>query len=569
MTDDRDKQISEARFHKLFDDTQAMSIQGYRADGTVVYWNAASEKIYGYTTAEALGQSLYDLIIPPDMRDDVHQAVAWMFEHQQGIPSARLNLKHKNGTTVPVFSSHTVVALPNDEPIMFCMDADMRALEIAENQVQRLSYFDPLTELPNRRLILERLASILRPNNGDSPVAALMIVDIDNFHSINESLGYASGDRVLMHCAQCLQQFAPAPDDIARLGKDEFVLLLASAGNSSAAVATNAEQTAKQLIAALEAPLQLDNSTHKLSACIGITLFDCPSEQLGDELLRQADIALKSAKKSNDAQICFFDTDMENAVKERLKIAQALAHAVDKKEFKLAFQPQVDRHGQLIGFEALLRWNHPEFGAISPEQFIPIAETTNAILPIGDWVLEQSCLQLVQWASQADTKRLNLSVNVSSEQFRRGDFVSRVQQILLNSGANPKNLRLELTESLMAEDIEFVVSQMHNLRELGVSISLDDFGTGYASLAYLSQLPLDELKIDRAFVKDLNKQGKGELLTETLISLGRSMNLTVIAEGVETHEQFERLQELGCEFFQGFLFGKPRTDVESYLNQKS
>lgn len=569
MTDDRDKQISEARFHKLFDDTQAMSIQGYRADGTVVYWNAASEKIYGYTTAEALGQSLYDLIIPPDMRDDVHQAVAWMFEHKQGIPSARLNLKHKNGTTVPVFSSHTVVALPNDEPIMFCMDADMRALEIAENQVQRLSYFDPLTDLPNRRLLLERLASILRPNNGDSPVAALMIVDIDNFHSINESLGYASGDRVLMHCAQCLQQFAPAPDDIARLGKDEFVLLLASAGNSSAAVATNAEQTAKQLIAALEAPLQLDNSTHKLSACIGITLFDCPSEQPGDELLRQADIALKSAKKSNDAQICFFDTDMENAVKERLKIAQALAHAVDKKEFKLAFQPQVNRHGQLIGFEALLRWSHPEFGAISPEQFIPIAETTNAILPIGDWVLEQSCLQLVQWASQADTKRLNLSVNVSSEQFRRGDFVSRVQQILLNSGANPKNLRLELTESLMAEDIEFVVSQMHNLRELGVSISLDDFGTGYASLAYLSQLPLDELKIDRAFVKDLNKQGKGELLTETLISLGRSMNLAVIAEGVETHEQFERLQELGCEFFQGYLFGKPRTDIESYLNQKS
>lgn len=569
MTDDRDKQISEARFHKLFDDTQAMSIQGYRADGTVVYWNAASEKIYGYTTAEALGQSLYDLIIPPDMRDDVHQAVAWMFEHQQGIPSARLNLKHKNGTTVPVFSSHTVVALPNDEPIMFCMDADMRALEIAENQVQRLSYFDPLTDLPNRRLLLERLASILRPNNGDSPVAALMIVDIDNFHSINESLGYASGDRVLMHCAQCLQQFAPALDDIARLVKDEFVLLLASAGNSSAAVATNAEQTAKQLIAALEAPLQLDNSTHKLSACIGITLFDCPSEQLGDELLRQADIALKSAKKSNDAQICFFDTDMENAVKERLKIAQALAHAVDKKEFKLAFQPQVNRHGQLIGFEALLRWNHPEFGAISPEQFIPIAETTNAILPIGDWVLEQSCLQLVQWASQADTKHLNISVNVSSEQFRRGDFVSRVQQILFNSGANPKNLRLELTESLMAEDIDFVVAQMHSLRELGVSISLDDFGTGYASLAYLSQLPLDELKIDRAFVKDLNKQGKGELLTETLISLGRSMNLAVIAEGVETHEQFERLQELGCEFFQGYLFGKPRTDVESYLNQKS
>jgi len=569
MTHDRDKQISEARFHKLFDDTQAMSIQGYRADGTVVYWNAASEKIYGYTTAEALGQSLYDLIIPSEMRDDVQKAVAWMFEHQQGIPSARLNLKHKNGTTVPVFSSHTVVALPNDEPIMFCMDADMRALEIAENQVQRLSYFDPLTELPNRRLLLERLASILRPNNGESPTAALMIIDIDNFHSINESLGYANGDRVLMHCAECLQQYAPAPDDIARLGKDEFVMILASAGNTPAAVATSAEQIAKQLLTALEAPLQLDNSTHKLNACVGITLFDCPSEQPGDELLRQADIALKSAKRSNDAQICFFDTKMEMAVKERLQIAQALANAIDKNEFKIAFQPQVNKLGQLIGFEALLRWNHPKFGDISPEQFIPIAETTSAILPIGDWVLEQSCMQLVQWASQPGAEHLNLSVNVSPEQFRRGDFVDRVRQILLQSGANPKNLRLELTESLMAGDIDFVVAQMHSLRELGVSISLDDFGTGYASLAYLSRLPLDELKIDRAFVKDLNKHGKGELLTETLISLGRSMNLAVIAEGVETHEQFERLQELGCEFFQGYLFGKPSIDVESYLNQKS
>lgn len=220
MIHNRDKQLNEARFHRLFDDTQAMSIQGYRADGTVVYWNAASEKIYGYSTSEALGNSLYDLIIPHDQRTEVQQAVAWMFEHKQGIPPARLNLKHKDGSTVPVYSSHTVVALPGDEPIMFCMDADMRALEIAEAEVQRLSYYDPLTDLPNRRLLLERIASMMRNGNNERSVAALLIVDIDNFHSINESLGYSSGDRVLVHCATCLQRFIASADDLARLGKN-------------------------------------------------------------------------------------------------------------------------------------------------------------------------------------------------------------------------------------------------------------------------------------------------------------------------------------------------------------
>lgn len=577
MTNNRETQISEARFHKLFNETHAMSIQGYQADGTVVYWNAASERIYGYSTMEALGQSLYDLIIPEEMRDDVEQAVAWMFAHQQGVPPARLNLKHKNGSMVPVYSSHTVVALPNDEPIMFCMDADMRALEVAEAQVQQLSYFDPLTALPNRRLLLERLSSMTRPTNGDSPIAALLIVDIDNFHSINESLGYSSGDRVLLHTAECLkeclhaslhsglQENSTATDNLARLGKDEFVLILPSEVQSIAAAATQAEYLACQLLAALEKPLRLDNGTHKLKACVGITLFECPNDVAGDELLRQADIALKAAKQTTDARICFFDRQMETAVKERLRISQALTDAIENNELALALQPQVNTYGQLIGFEALLRWQHPQLGMVAPDDFIPIAEATGTILNIGEWVLEQSCKQLVEWHRSASREHLQLSVNVSPVQFRRGDFVDRVREILNRTGAEPKNLRLELTESLMADDIDFVTAQMNSLRALGVSISLDDFGTGYASLAYLTQLPLDELKIDRAFVSDLNKHGKGELLTETLISLGRSMNLAVIAEGVETQQQFERLQELGCEFFQGYLFGKPVVDVEIYF----
>lgn len=565
MTDNRDKQISEARFHRLFDDTQAMSIQGYRSDGTVVYWNAASEKIYGYATEQALGQSLYDLIIPHDMCDEVKQAVAWMFEHQQGIPPARLNLRHKDGSTVPVYSSHTVVALPDDEPIMFCMDADMRALEVAEAEVQRLSYYDPVTDLPNRRLMLERITSMMHNINSERSIAALLIFDINNFHSINESLGYSNGDRVLIHCAKSLQRFSTSPDNISRLGKDEFVILLPCKASSFEVAAAEAEQLATQILAALEAPLTLENNTYQLDACVGITLFPCASNLAGDELIRQADIALKTAKRSKTSAISFFDQEMETAVKKRLQLSQALNHAIDSQELALAMQPQVNKEQQVIGFEALLRWQHPTLGMISPNDFIPIAEATGSIIEIGNWVLKQSCEMLVQWADRKGCEDLNISINVSPVQFRRGDLIERVQTILANSGANPKHLRFELTESLIADDIDFIIAQMKRLRQLGVSISLDDFGTGYASLAYLTQLPLDELKIDRAFVSDLDQKGKGELLTETIISLGRSMSLAVIAEGVETQEQFQRLQDLGCEYFQGYLFGEPRTDIESYL----
>jgi diguanylate cyclase (GGDEF)-like protein/PAS domain S-box-containing protein len=569
MTNNRDKQISEARFHKLFDDTEAMSIQGYRADGSVVYWNAASEKIYGYSTGEALGRSLYDLIIPHEMRDEVKRAVAWMFDNEEGIPPARLNLKHKDGTTVPVYSSHTVVSLPNDEPIMFCMDADMRSLEMAEAEVQRLSYYDSLTELPNRRLMLERITSVTRNTTGENSFAALLIVDIDNFHSINESLGYEIGDQVLLNCAECLQRFSSSQDALARLGKDEFAVFLPCTAPSLDIAATEAEQLGEQIIRALKTPMLLDGRSHQVDACIGITLFRCPEATPADELLRQADIALKMAKRSNTIDISFFDQQMESSVKKHLEISQALNHAVENNELALALQPQVNAQGKTVSFEALLRWQHPELGAVSPNDFIPIAEATESIISIGDWVLEKSCQMLAHWNEEKAFEHLGISVNVSSVQFRRGDFVERVKNILNSSGATPSKLRFELTESLLAEDIDDVVEQMESLRKLGVSFSLDDFGTGYASLAYLTRLPLNELKVDRAFVNDLGRHSKGALLAETIISLGRSMNLTVIAEGVETEQQFKRLQDMGCQHFQGYLFGKPSTNVKDYLPGKS
>lgn len=390
-----------------------------------------------------------------------------------------------------------------------------------------------------------------------------MLVDIDNFHSINDSLGYESGDQALIHCAKCLMAFAKTSDGLARLGKDEFTLLLPDLGSDVAKAATQAEQLAQCLLEEIQRPLRLGNKTHKLYARVGITLFDCNSNLDGNTILSQADIALKSAKRHADSTISFFDKQMEVSLHKRLHLSQALHHAIEKQQLHIAYQPQVNRFQQLVSCEALLRWQHPEYGAIAPSDFIPIAEANGSMIEIGDWVLQTCGEKLVEWSKRPEFEHLSLSINVSSLQFRQADFVQRVQTILSRTGANPKKMRFELTESLMANDLGFIIEQMKKLRKLGITLSLDDFGTGYASLAYLTQLPLDELKIDRAFVNDLQPQSKGALLTETIISLGRSMNLAVIAEGVETQAQFERLQDLGCEFFQGYLFGRPSTTFDT------
>lgn len=547
---------AEARFRKLCDDTQAMSIQGYRADGAVVYWNTASEKLYGYTTEEALGSNLFDLIIPKEMEADVRDAVAWMFSHRQGIPSARLTLRHKDGTDVAVYSSHTVVALPNDEPIMFCMDADLRALDLAEAEVQKLMYFDPLTGLANRNLLLDHLQAAIQTTAKQHKVGAILLLDIVNFHSFNDSLGYDSGDSVLKHCAQCISTEARQIDTVARIGNDEFVVVLSALSSSFADAATIAEVRASQLLESISKPLKLHEQTLRVHARIGISFFstqtvDCTT------LLQQADLALKAVKQQSSSAIGFFDKHMEAAVRHRLELSQALEHAIEQQQLHLVYQPQVNAQQELLSVEALLRWKHPTYGDISPNEFIPIAEASGSIIRIGAWVLERCCEQWQRWTTDLQLDSLGISVNVSPTQFLHPEFVDHVRVILERTQVDPSRIRFELTENLMAQNIEFIVQQMQELKQLGITISLDDFGTGYASLAYLTQLPLDELKIDRRFVKTLFKQGEGALLTEMIISLGRSMNLTIIAEGVETKEQFERLRELGCEVFQGYFFGYP------------
>ena len=612
------KEVSEARFKKLFDEADAMSIQGYLPNGTVVYWNQASEKIYGYTAEEALGGNLLDLIIPADIRQEVEGAVNWMFESGQGIPAGRLALKHKNGHAVHVHSSHTVITIPNHPPVLFCMDADMSSLvraeaelriaaaafesqqgmfitdaqgvilrvnqaftlttgysaeeavgktprlirsdyhpaayyeamwqslldtgfwqgEIwnrrksgevyanwititavrdekgqithyvcsqiditqrkdAEAQIMHLAFYDPLTRLPNRRLLLDRLQQAIAASARNQNVGALLFIDLDNFKTLNDTLGHDVGDRLLQQVAERLTACIRKNDTVARLGGDEFLVMLEDLSQNPQEAATQAEAAAQKILETLNQNYQLGSQNYTGGVSIGITLFS--NQANVDELLKQADLAMYEAKSSGRNSLRFFDLEMQKAVTLRAELLNGLQEALREQQFRLYYQPQVDHAGHITGAEALVRWERPGVGLVSPVDFIPVAEESGLIKPLGFWVLETACSQLADWALQPESAALTLSVNVSSVQFNCADFVEQVLEILHKTGANAQHLKLELTESLLVEKVDEVIAKMSALKAHGVGFSLDDFGTGYSSLAYLRRLPLDQLKIDRSF----------------------------------------------------------------------
>lgn len=671
------REVSEARFQKLFSEADALSIQGYFPDGTVVYWNKASEIIYGYSATEALGSNLFDLIIPAEMHQGVKEAVHWMFETHQGIPPCRLELRHKNGHKVAVYSSHTVVTVSGQTPVLFCMDTDMSALDQAEAELRiaatafesqqgmliadaqgiilrvnqaftqttgysaaesigqrmlliksdrhspefhaeiwqklldngtwqgeiwnkrkngevradwitvtavkdnkdqvthyvetqtditqrkeaeakilHLAFFDPLTSLPNRRLLLDRLqqavaASIRKQNTG-----ALLFIDIDHFKTLNDTLGHDVGDLLLQQVANRLSTCIRENDTVARLGGDEFVVMLEDLSQNMQEAASQAEVAGRKSLAALSQPYILRNHDYVGSVSIGITLFPS-AESNTDDLMKQADLAMYAAKIAGRNALRFFDPKMQAAVTLRAALVSGLRDALRQQQFCLHYQPQVDHSGHIIGAEALVRWNCPTQGLVSPANFIPAAEESGLILPIGSWVLETACCQLAAWANQPAMAQLTLAVNVSATQFSRANFVDQVLDVVNRSGARPNRLKLELTESLLLDNIEEVIFKMAALKAHGISFALDDFGTGYSSLAYLRRLPLDQLKIDQSFVRDLLVDQNSVAIAKTIIVLSDIMGLSVIAEGVESENQRALLDNLGCPTYQGYLFSRP------------
>ncbi|SDO25724.1 putative bifunctional diguanylate cyclase/phosphodiesterase [Vreelandella arcis] len=431
----------------------------------------------------------------------------------------------------------------------------------AECKVHRLAYYDTLTQLPNSRLIREHLQHSLNTSQQTNTYGALFYVDVDDFKRINDSSGHPVGDSLLQQIAERLTSLEAEGTTIGRISGDEFMVIIDGLANEQLKAAEKAEAFAEQLQQTLNPCYWVDDKKYFLSVSMGIALFNGPQESI-DSLFQYSNAAVHLAKLSSPNGLRFYDPAVQAELEAKTELEHDLRLAIERQEFVLVYQSQVDNFGRIIGAEALIRWEHPRHGFVSPGTFIPLAEETGLIVPIGNWVLEAACEQLVDWANDEHTKHLTLAVNVSAKQFQQPDFVDTVSSALTKSGASAQRLKLELTESTMIGKIDEIIARMHQLKALGVSFAMDDFGTGYSSLQYLKRLPLDQIKIDQSFVRNLHQDTDDKAIVQTIIAMGHSLGLNVIAEGVETLEHWRYLNDLQCHAFQGYYFCKPISAIE-------
>ncbi len=674
---------SEARFRAIFEKVDALSIQGYAADGTVTYWNPASTRLYGYSREEAVGASLYDLIIPEPAREIVRRDVQWMFEHRQGVPAARLALQHKDGHVVNVYSSHTIVEAPDHPLTMYCLDVDLNqlvrieqelseaeqryrllfdgtadgillldglcivdcnatacrlfgatreqllgrspvelspemqpgglpSLELArryvddvisdssrifqwvhqrldgnsfdaevhlsgvrldkrplllatlhdiserkraEAHIEYISRHDALTGLPNRVLLRDRFDVARAIADRQQSMLAVMFIDLDHFKVVNDTMGHAAGDALLKRVVDRFRARVRESDTISRQGGDEFIVLL-----QDMRALTAVDAIAHSLLDSLAEAITINERELGISASIGIALYPQDGENF-DVLLQRADMAMYTAKAAGRNKARFYSASMQIAIDRRVQLDSAMRRALAQRELQLHFQPQVDAQGCINGAEALLRWFPPEGRAIPPADFIGLAEETGFIVEIGHFVIDEACRTLRLWADDALFAGLTLAINISARQFRERNFEEELAAMLARHQINPARLKLELTESVVIDHVDEAVQRMNRLRQLGLQFSLDDFGTGYSSLSYLRTLPLQQIKIDRAFVQHLDSESdrpcNDQAIVAAILAMSQALDLYVVAEGIETAGQHDILRTLGCNAFQGYYFARP------------
>jgi diguanylate cyclase (GGDEF)-like protein/PAS domain S-box-containing protein len=444
---------------------------------------------------------------------------------------------------------------------------DVSTRKATEEKIHHLAFYDTLTELPNRQLLLERLERVLLHVDMTQQLAALMFIDLDNFKTLNDTLGHLKGDLLLQKVAARLQSCVRQQDTVARLGGDEFVVLLQSLGLQPEAALGKARIVANKVLAVLREPYDLAGFEHHSTCSIGVTTFGGQQCSVSD-LLKQADLAMYQSKSLGRNTVCFFDPQMQTLATANAALTADLRTALQQQQFVVFYQPQFDRSRRMVAVEALLRWPHPQRGMVSPSEFIPAAEETGLILPLGQWVLLQACQQLAAWALRPETVHLSIAVNVSVRQFRHPDFVDSVVTAIQSSGCRADCLKLELTESLLAESMDSAVAKMNTLKALGVTLALDDFGMGYSSLSYLHRLPLTQLKIDKTFVADVCSNPNTAAISHAIIVMAQSLGLAAMAEGVETEAQWHFLADQGCGYFQGFLLCPPLPldELESFMH---
>jgi diguanylate cyclase (GGDEF)-like protein/PAS domain S-box-containing protein len=547
---DADARIREQA--SLLDKAQdAIIVRGI--DHRIHFWNKSAERLYGWRAEEVVGRSMEKMLFPQNAAfvEATRQVMAL------GEWSGEIAQQRKHGSTLMVEGRWTLV---RDEQgaatSILCINTDITQRKAAEQKIQRLAFYDSLTQLPNRLLLLERLQRAISVPQPQTKVGALLFIDLDNFKNLNDTLGHDKGDLLLQQVAQRLTSCLREKDTVARLGGDEFVLLLEELSDDAAQAAVMAEAIGHKIIGSFNLPFYLDSYEYFSTPSIGVTLFndaDCSV----DELLKRADIAMYQAKACGRNAMRFFDPGMQAVVSARAELEADMRHGLVENEFILHYQAQVRSDDSITGAEVLLRWQHPRRGLVSPMEFIPLAEDTGLITVLGEYVLEAACRQLAIWSTQPELAKLGLSVNVSAYQFRHPDFVETVLDILDRTGADPLKLKLELTESLLVADVEEIITEMSTLKARGVGFSLDDFGTGYSSLSYLKRLPLDELKIDQSFIRDVLTDPNDAVIARTIVALGQSLGLSVIAEGVETEQQREFLANNNCHAYQGYLFSQP------------
>ncbi len=535
----------------------------------IVFVNDAFEARTGYSRQEVLGRSPRLLQGPQTQRDRLAQ-IRSALEQWQPVRVDLINYRRDGEPFWVDLDISPVWDKSRRLTHWVAVGRDVTERKAAEQKIRYLAFYDALTGLPNRQLLLDRLhATLDRPSGAQG--GALMFIDLDNFKVLNDTLGHQKGDQLLQQVAERLRTCVAPEDTVARLGGDEFVVLLqppAAAGAQGAA--DRAAAVADRILRALGEPYPLPGTLHHSTCSVGVTAFG-PRQVAVSELLKQADLAMYQAKRAGRNAVCFFDPQMQAVASANAALAADLRQAWREGQFLLDYQPQVDYQGRITGVEALLRWAHPVRGRVPPSQFIATAEETSLILDVGRWALEQACAQLARWARRADRRHLTIAVNVSARQFRDPQFVDGVMEAIARTGIAPDRLKLELTESLLADGIEVTVAKMGNLKAMGVALSLDDFGMGYSSLSYLKRLPLDQLKIDREFVKDLLTDANDAAIARTIIGLAQSLRLDVIAEGVETEAQRDFLLGHGCEAFQGHLYAEPLPieALEAYIDGAS